>query len=148
MFHVHRSALPPVDVKVSAPARKVFLIVEPDVLIADDLRETLEALDPAVVVARARDAAGAQVVLEGMDRLSAAFLSLPSRELAASGLPRMVEARGGHVVVLDAPGDAVCADGAHPARTCPERPAWLYTGRPYAARTIAGVLRDMAALSG
>ena len=136
---------------MSASSRRVFLIVEPDVLIAGDLGETLAAIEPRATIHVARDAAGALAVLERVERLCAAFLGMSARALRTDDLPRSIEARGGRVVVLDAAEDAAWARAAPAAGAVMERArpgevrldeaGWLYTGRPYAAHTIAAVLR-------
>ena len=126
---------------MSASGRSAFLIVEPDVLIADDLRQTLSVLAPRAAIHVTRDAEAAAVLLGQVERLSAAFLNLPSRDLLTGGLPQEVERRGGRVVVLDAAVGAAEATGADGVGC--DRAGWLYTGRPYAAHTIAAALLCM-----
>ena len=110
--------------------RAVFLVLEPDVLIASDLRETLLDLDPRSAVLVARCEREARAILDRPQALAAGFLRLPSRNPGRGDLAGAVERRGGRVVVLDGPavGDA---------------PGWLYTGRPYGADAIADALGRM-----
>lgn len=112
--------------------RNAFLVLESDRLIAQDLRETLEDLDPGAVVHMAHGPSEALALLEGIEALSAAFLRLPSAELRSGPLPEAVERRGGRVVVLDARG-----------APCDAQARWIHTGRPYGACTIAAVLREI-----
>lgn len=117
--------------------RNAFLVLESDHLIAHDLRETLEGLDPEAAVLVARDPSEALALLERIETLSAAFLRLPSAELRRGPLPDAVERRGGRVVVLDARGEASDAQAR-----------WIHTGRPYGACTIAAVLREIGLVAG
>lgn len=121
--------------------RNAFLVVEPDVLVADDLRETLQGLDPEAAVHMARSAEEARALLEALDGLSAAFLRLPSAELRSGPIPREVERRGGRVVVLD-------TQSASPGEAPRDQARWIHTGRPYGARTIAAVLQEIGLMAG
>ena len=125
---------------MSVRDRPAFLVVEPDVLIAHDLRETLEGFDPRAVIHVARDAEGARAALEELDRLTAAFLRLPSLEPRSDEIPDAVERLGGRVVILDGDDGAATATG--------DRPDRIYTGRPYGSDAIAAALRRIGLAPG
>ena len=110
--------------------RRTFLVLEPDVLVASDLREILLEFDPEAAVLVVRRAQDARAVIEGRRGLAAAFLRVSSRDPSRGELARAVEWQGGRVVMLDmaAGGDA---------------PGWFHTGRPYGADAIADVLARM-----
>lgn len=116
----------------------VFLVVEPDLLIARDLDESLRAGVPGAEVCHARGADEASEALDGIDHLAAAFLRLPREALDEGSIPREVEARGGRVVILDAP-------AAAPPATDDD---WLYVGRPFGADAIPSVLRRLGMSGG
>lgn len=109
----------------------VFLVIEPDPTVARDLEETLRALDPRAKVWLAVGADEAKVILDRLDRLSAAFLRLPWDELRSAEIPGGVETRGGRVVVLDVRPTGRLGD---------ERRDWVYTGRPFGADAVARAL--------
>lgn len=111
---------------------EVFLVVEPDLLIARDLEEGLCGAVPGAVVRLARGAEEAMQLLAGMDRLAAAFLRLSREEITSGDLAREVQARGGGVVILDAP-----IDGTD------EGEGWVYTGRPFGMDAVPRALRRL-----
>lgn len=116
----------------SVESRRAFLVVEPDLLIARDLRETLEGLDPGASVVVATSAEEARAALEGLDRITAGLLSLPREALRSGEIPRAVEGRGGRVVVLDA--------ASPPEAGIEDQGRWIHTGRPFATGAIAEAL--------
>lgn len=113
---------------------KMFLIVESDPTVARDIEESLHAFDPLATVRLAATSSDTHALLPDLDRLTAAFLHLPSAELRTAAIPRAVEERGGGVVVIDARPSELDGDEAQ---------GWVYLGRPFGAGAVARALERL-----
>ena len=105
----------------------VFVIVENDPIVAQDLVEAIRLQRPGSPIALwprdglSRDTVAAR--LEQIDRIEVAFLSMPLADMRACGIDAAVLVRGGRVVVMaDDPGP-----GEADAATC------LVVSRPFAS---------------
>jgi hypothetical protein len=79
---------------------QTYLIVMPDVLIAQDLELTIRDHDPQACVIWCKTAAGAAAALTPVASLSIAFLADQPRAFAKSHLASAIRERGGRVILL------------------------------------------------
>jgi hypothetical protein len=113
-----------------AASDPVYLVLEPDMVVAADLSDAIAADDPGaeVHVASGIEAAGA--ALDGLPPVEAAILNASIADLRSSGLADRVEAAGGAVVVLS--GAEAEADKA--------ATGWQFVQRPFGAESVTVAL--------
>lgn len=89
------------------PAREIFLIVEGQNVVADDLSQTVEAWRRGALVIHARDSHEAMEMLGPTSRPRAAILNMPTGEIVASGLFRRLQRAGSAILqITDETGSA------------------------------------------
>lgn len=108
----------------------IYLVLEPDVVVAADLSEAIAAGDPHAEVHVAADVEAAGAALDGLPPVEAAIVNASIADLRASGLAERVEAAGGTIVVLCGP------------ETEADRAAtgWQFVRRPFRADSVAAAL--------
>lgn len=115
--------------KVGAQEELTFLIIEDNLIIAEDVAEAIREVAPqAEIHVWTRQAATADAVL-ALPRICAAFVSLSTQDIAASGLDAAIAENGGTLVVLN---------DADPAGV---RPGWWFVPRPFSTANLHEVLR-------
>ncbi len=77
-----------------------YLVVVPEVLIAQDLKLTITDYDAGAQVIQATTVADAEIALTGVKALAVAFLADQPNNFANSPLARAIARRGGRVVLL------------------------------------------------
>lgn len=76
----------------------VFLVLEGDPLIADDIMGSLKDIGPCRVL-RASDSSNIAAMLNEEDRIAAAFLDLPFSKVLEDGLDQRLTAYGARIVL-------------------------------------------------
>lgn len=110
--------------------RPLYLVLEPDVIVGDDLRETVCLHDPSAEVHLARDIDAAYGALDSLPPLRAAVLNASIADLTQSGLASRISSAGGTVVVLD--GSERPEDKA--------ATGWTFVQRPFSSEAVIEAL--------
>lgn len=79
-------------------AAPVFLVLERDPLIAEDMVDSLQEILPCRVL-HANDESEIRCMLRGEDMISAAFLNLPFAQVVEMGLDEMLNAHGARIIL-------------------------------------------------
>jgi electron transfer flavoprotein alpha/beta subunit len=107
---------------------RLYLVVEPMALIAEDLASCIHEKDSAAHVVCVASLAGAgEEVARRQRRFHAAFLQADPQDFAATPLAAQLSAHGAHLVFI---GDAAEASGQ----------GWQVLERPFSAETVGEVL--------
>lgn len=117
-----------------AELHPVYLVLEPDVIVAADLAEAVAARDPAAEVHVVYDVAGAQRELDLLPPLRAAVLNASVDELRSGGLASRIDEMGAAIVVLHAEeAEDAAGDG------------WSFVRRPFSSDAVAQALDSLLA---
>lgn len=108
----------------------IYLILEPDVVVAEDLSDTISAGDPRAETHVVADIEAAGAALDGLPPVEAAVLNARIADLERSGLAERIEGGGGMIVVLNGQ-----EDPADIART-----GWQFVQRPFRADSVVSAL--------
>ncbi|MFC7705279.1 hypothetical protein ACFQXB_13850 [Plastorhodobacter daqingensis] len=88
----------------------VFVLVEADQLVLDDLAEAIREICPSCEVHAFRTACAAARALDVIPAVTGAILSVGADQLETSGLTAEVAARGGQILMLEGPGVRAAAE--------------------------------------
>lgn len=110
-------------------ARQTYLVVLDDYLIAQDLAESIACYDDAAQVVVRHVVDDAVAALEAVEGLAVAFVGVDPKQFAGSALARMIDSRGGKVVLM---GDAAEDDG--------ETGGWAVLHRPFSQGLVQSLL--------
>ena len=108
----------------------IYLVLEPDMVVAADLSDAIAAGDPRAEVHVAPDIDAAGDALDDLPPVEAAILNASIADLRASGLAERVEGAGGMVVVLsgrETEEDKACS-------------GWQFVRRPFQADSVTAAL--------
>ena len=108
----------------------IYLVLEPDMVVAADLSDTIVAGDPRAEVHVVPDIHAAGAALDDLPPVEAAILNASIADLRASGLAERVEGAGGMIVVLS--GLETEEDRA--------RSGWQFVRRPFQADSVTAAL--------
>ena len=108
----------------------IYLVLEPDVVVAADLSDTILAGDPRAEVHVVPDIDAAGAALDGLPPVEAAILNARIADLRTSGLAERVEGAGGMIVVLS--GLETEEDRA--------LSGWQFVRRPFRADSVTAAL--------
>ncbi len=85
-------------------AAPVFLVLERDPLIAEDIKGALQVILPCHVL-HAGDASEIASMLSRESRISAAFLNMPFAEVVESGLDKILDKHSARIILTDGEDD-------------------------------------------
>lgn len=114
-----------------------FLVLERNMVIAQDVVEALREHAPRAIVVSADSIVSAIRDISSLNHLTVAFVAAPAGAVQASGLGAAIEARGGQVVLC---GTEVPEEGV-------ELNGWRHLPRPFTSEMIQQAARE-AALAG
>lgn len=115
---------------VTSGERPLYLVLEPDVIVGDDLRETVCLHDPSAEVHLARDIDAAYDALDALPPLRAAVLNASIADLTQSGLASRISSAGGTVVVLNGTERPEDKDAT----------GWTFVQRPFSSEAVIEAL--------
>jgi hypothetical protein len=114
-------------------ARRTYLVVSDDYLVAQDLAETILWQDASAQIFVRHAASDAMAVLQGIEALEVAFVGAGPDQFVATGLREMIGQRGGRVVLM---GDS--------AETSGETKGWSVLHRPFSQWQVLSHLAELA----
>lgn len=85
--------------------QRVFLVVEPMAVIAEDLAECIEECHPDALVLRAGDAAAAVAAVTAWPRVTAAFVHLDPQGFSGSALGLALTERAAQIIYMGSRAD-------------------------------------------
>jgi len=107
------------------PPSGAYVIVLRDYLVSQDLAETVAEYAPGAEVILHHTPAAAAAAVTSLEKIEVAFVEQEPEAFAASGLARLIDARGGRVVLM---GSAAEAAGA--------KNGWPVLHRPFALQQV------------
>jgi hypothetical protein len=106
-----------------------FLIVQPEVLIAQDIAMTLADLYPSARIVMVLTLADAQAAVKNIERLHTAFVAAAPHQFSASGLAAEIARRGGRAILL-----------GHDAEMAGPTLEWGILYQPFGTEAVAALL--------
>lgn len=119
---------------------RTFLVLEPDILVAQDIGETLVAASPGAAVTHAGSVEEALALAHKLPRIDLAVLHLSNGKIRDSGLDRALSGSGTNLLVL---GDE---ELAHASGDGPEERSastWQRVGLPFTSAMILNALERL-----
>jgi hypothetical protein len=117
---------------INQPA--TYVVMTQDLVVLQDLSDTIAEFDPQADVFRAITLASAVDMIGSMERISVVFLEAGPGWITRAGVDAMVRARGGRLVLLgDDAEDESDAGGDETSR-------WTLLARPFSARTVCELI--------
>lgn len=111
----------------------VFVVIEDNSIIADDLAESIREYAAESVVHVWTAAQASIGSFRDLAGLCAAFVSMQAHDVIAAGLDKAVELQGGTLVLLNAPDRDLPVDVSQ----------WKFVDRPFTSAQIHAVLASM-----
>ena len=116
----------------------MFLIFERNRVIGQDLAEIVMDWNPSSTVTVVSDRSAAEAWLATSDMLTAAFMPQPKGDTTFGGIVKMIESRGGKIVVMhDDENDEVAVPDS-----------WHTLQRPFTTNSVLRILRGFDAENG
>lgn len=115
--------------------QRTFLVLEPDVLVAQDIGETLVAASPGAAVNHAGSVEEALAFAHKLPRIDLAVLHLSNGKIRDSGLDRALSGSGTSLLVL---GDEEPATGHEESAS-----TWQRVGLPFTSAMILNALERL-----
>lgn len=112
----------------------IIVIIERDIVIANDLMEMFQEHDPQARVRLCRTMAQGLGLVGEAERVRALITNLPPEQIKAAGLAELVLQRGGHIVVV--------SGREEPSE---DDPRWIFVQRFLTSALIATILRNIDA---
>jgi hypothetical protein len=112
---------------MTAIAPALFLVIEDDFLVAQDIFESIRQFRPGAKVVTLSPREAREGVARGDRAIAVAFASMPVADLVDSGLGAAIAARGAKIVVL-------CDDAADAAEAAAM--GWAAVLRPFASEDL------------
>lgn len=117
------------------PSRQdVYLIAVHNVVVLQDLADTVRDFDPSATILTATNCAEALARLRSLERLTFAFIEAGSRRIADSRIDAEIRRRDGRIVLLGNEAEDEW-DSGHPAAR-----RWPILVRPFSSRTVVSML--------
>lgn len=115
---------------------EVYVLMLRDFVVLKDLEDTVRDYAPAAIVLTASECDQALALIEGLDRISIAFVEAGAEAVAAARIDALVAARGGRIVLL---GDDA-EDEWEAGNQTSVLPILL---RPFSSQTVERLLADL-----
>lgn len=115
---------------------EVYVLMLRDFVVLKDLEDTVREYAPAARVLTASECTAALALIEGLERISVAFVEAGAEAVAAARIDTLVAQRGGQVVLL--------GDDAEDAWEAGKLGAdWPVLQRPFTSQTVERLLAEL-----